>query len=77
MDQAKQLKEFEQECGELKRLIATRSLDNLVLQDFACGSTTNGQAYIASAPYRCSFKEIFSLRIWSNFRRAIHCQWFT
>ena len=35
VDQAKRLKELEQENSKLKRLVANLSLDNLVLKDFA------------------------------------------
>ena len=38
IDQAKRLKELEQENGKLKRLVANLSLDNLVLKDFASGN---------------------------------------
>ncbi len=37
VDQAKRLKELEQENSKLKRLVANLSLDNLVLKDFASG----------------------------------------
>lgn len=35
MDQARRLKELEQENAKLKRLVANLSLDNLVLKDIA------------------------------------------
>ena len=38
VDQAKRLKELEQENGKLKRLVANLSLDNLVLKDIASGN---------------------------------------
>jgi putative transposase len=38
VDQAKRLKELKQENSKLKRLVASLSLDNLVLKDFASGS---------------------------------------
>jgi putative transposase len=38
VDQAKRLKELEQENSKLKRLVANLSLDNLVLRDFASGN---------------------------------------
>ena len=38
VDQARRLKELEQENAKLKRLVANLSLDNLVLQDFARGN---------------------------------------
>ena len=38
VDQAKRLKELEQENSKLKRLVANLSLDNLVLEDFASGN---------------------------------------
>jgi transposase-like protein len=38
IDQAKRLKELEQENGKLKRLVANLSLDNLVLKDIASGN---------------------------------------
>ena len=38
VDQAKRLKELEQENWKLKRLVANLSLDNLVLKDFASGN---------------------------------------
>jgi putative transposase len=38
MDQAKRLKELEQENAKLKRLVANLSLDNLVLKDVASGN---------------------------------------
>ena len=38
IDQAKRLKELEQEAGKLKRLVANLSLDNLVLKDIASGN---------------------------------------
>ena len=38
VDQAKRLKELEQENSKLKRLVANLSLDNLVLKDFAAGN---------------------------------------
>jgi putative transposase len=38
LDQAKWLKELEQENAKLKRLVANRSLDNLVLKDIASGN---------------------------------------
>jgi putative transposase len=38
IDQAKRLKELEQENGKLKRLVANLSLDNLVLKDIARGN---------------------------------------
>ena len=37
MDQAKRLKELEQENSKLKRLVADLSLDKLVLKDIASG----------------------------------------
>ena len=38
VDQARRLKELEQENAKLKRLVANLSLDNLVLKDFASGN---------------------------------------
>ena len=38
MDQARRLKELEQENGKLKRLVAELSLDKLVLMDIALGN---------------------------------------
>ena len=38
VDQAKRLKELEQENAKLKRLVANLSLDNLVLKDIASGN---------------------------------------
>jgi putative transposase len=38
VDQARRLKELEQENGKLKRLVANLSLDNLVLKDIASGN---------------------------------------
>jgi hypothetical protein len=38
VDQAKRLKELEQENGKLKRLVAELSLDKLVLKDIAVGN---------------------------------------
>jgi putative transposase len=38
VDQAKRLKELEQENTKLKRLVVNLSLDNLVLKDFASGN---------------------------------------
>jgi putative transposase len=38
VDQAKRLKELEQENPKRKRLVANLSLDNLVLKDFASGN---------------------------------------
>jgi len=38
IDQAKRLKELEQENAKLKRLVANLSLDKLVLEDFARGN---------------------------------------
>ena len=38
IDQAKRLKELEQENGKRKRLVANLSLDNLVLKDIASGN---------------------------------------
>ena len=38
VDQAKRLKELEQENSKLKRLVANLSLDNLVLKDLATGN---------------------------------------
>ena len=38
VDQAKRLKELEQENSKLKRLVANLSLDHLVLKDFASGN---------------------------------------
>jgi putative transposase len=38
VDQAKRLKELEQENSKLKRLVANLSLDNLVLKDFVSGN---------------------------------------
>ena len=38
VDQAKRLKELEQENAKLKRLVAELSLDKLVLKDFASGN---------------------------------------
>jgi putative transposase len=38
IDQAKRLKELEQENGKLKRLVANLSPDNLVLKDIASGN---------------------------------------
>jgi hypothetical protein len=38
VDQAKRLKELEQEKSKLKRLVANLSLDNLVLKDFTSGN---------------------------------------
>jgi cell division protein FtsB len=37
-NQAKRLKELEQENSKLKRLVANLSLDNLVLKDIASGN---------------------------------------
>ena len=38
VDQARRLKELEQENGKLKRLVAELSLDELVLMDIASGN---------------------------------------
>jgi putative transposase len=38
VDQAKRLKELEQENAKLKRLVAELSLDKLVLKDIASGN---------------------------------------
>lgn len=38
VDQARRLKELEQENAKLKRLVANLSLDNLVLKDLASGN---------------------------------------
>lgn len=38
VDQARRLKELEQENTKLKRLVANLSLDNLVLKDIAAGN---------------------------------------
>ena len=38
VDQAKRLKELEQENGKLKRLVAELSLDKQILQDIAPGN---------------------------------------
>ena len=38
MDQAKRLKELEQQNEKLKRQVANLSLDNLVLKDFESGN---------------------------------------
>ena len=38
VDQAKRLKELEQENGKLKRLVAELSLEKLVLKDIASGN---------------------------------------
>ena len=38
VDQARRLKELEQENGKLKRLVAELSLDKLVLMDIASGN---------------------------------------
>jgi putative transposase len=38
VDQAKRLKDLEQENAKLKRLVANLSLDNLVLKDIASGN---------------------------------------
>ena len=38
MDQARRLKELDQENGKLKRLVAELSLDKLVLMDIASGT---------------------------------------
>jgi hypothetical protein len=38
VDQARRLKELEQENTKLKRLVANLSLDNLVLKDIASGN---------------------------------------
>ena len=38
VDQAKRLKELDQENSKLKRLVANLSLDNLVLKDFTSGN---------------------------------------
>ena len=38
VDQAKRLKDLEQDNGKLKRLVANLSLDNLVLKDIASGN---------------------------------------
>ena len=38
VDQAKRLKELEQENAKLKRLVANLSLDKVVLEDFARGN---------------------------------------
>jgi putative transposase len=38
VDQARRLKELEQENGKLKRLVAELSLDKLVLMDIALGN---------------------------------------
>ena len=38
VDQARRLKELDQENGKLKRLVAELSLDKLVLMDIASGT---------------------------------------
>ena len=38
MDQARRLKDLEQENAKLKRLVAELSLDKLVLKDIAAGN---------------------------------------
>jgi hypothetical protein len=38
VDQARRLKELDQENGKLKRLVAELSLDKLVLMDIASGN---------------------------------------
>ena len=38
VDQARRLKELEQENTKLKRVVANLSLDNLVLKDIASGN---------------------------------------
>jgi len=38
VDQARRLKELEQENGKLRRLVAELSLDKLVLMDIASGN---------------------------------------
>jgi hypothetical protein len=38
VDQARRLKELEQENGKLRRLVADLSLDKLVLMDIASGN---------------------------------------
>jgi putative transposase len=39
LDQAKRLKELEQENGRLKRLVADLSLDNAILKEAALGNS--------------------------------------
>jgi len=38
VDQAKRLKELEQENGRLKKLVANQALENLILKDIASGN---------------------------------------
>ena len=38
VDQAKRLKELEQENSRLKKLVANQALENLILKDFASGN---------------------------------------
>ena len=38
VDQAKRLKELEQENGRLKKLVANQALENLILKDVASGN---------------------------------------
>ena len=61
VDQAKRLKELEQENSKLKRLVANLSLDNLVLKDFASGN-------VWSAPF---FASAGSLLTHSGLRKCI------
>ncbi len=42
VDQARRLKELEQENSRLKRVVANLSLDNLVLKDFGSGYSVPG-----------------------------------
>src|SRR5258707_14718326 len=61
VDQAKRLKELEQEKAKLKRLVAELSLDKLVLKDIASGN-------VWSAPF---FASVEMLLTHSGLRKCI------
>ena len=54
IDQAKRLKELEQENAKLKRLVANLSLDKLVLEDFAAGKLLSPERRRCAVEHACT-----------------------
>ena len=53
VDQARRLKELEQENGKLKRLVANLSLDNLVLKDISSGKHLSPERRRSAVSHAC------------------------